>query len=749
MPPQSPPPKFQIFHGHRRPTQNRPTVRGGLFSDRVSQPSRKYPTTVTQSQPFDLSKWDPHLPQSSPSTSSPNPDDTTLLSFLSPIARFILDAFRKNRNHWGPPVVSELRKLRRVTPDLVAEVLKVQSDPVSASKFFHWAGKQKGFKHTYASYNALAYCLNRSNRFRSADQVPELMDSQGKPPSEKQFEILIRMHSDANRGLRVYYVYEKMKKFGVKPRVFLYNRIMDALAKTGYLDLALSVYDDFRDDGLVEESVTFMILIKGMCKMGRIDEMLRLLERMRANLCKPDVFAYTAMVKVLLSEGNLDGCLRVWEEMKRDRVEADAMAYATLVTGLCKGGRVEKGYELFREMKAKGFLIDRVIYGVLIEGFVADRKVGVACDLLKDLVDSGYRPDLGIYNSLIEGLCNVKRVDKAYKIFRVTVQEGLQPDFATVNPILVFYAETRKVDKFCEMLAQMEKCGFPVIDDLLKFFSFIVGKEDRVTMGLAVFEELKVKGYYSLGIYNTFMEALHKSGKVKKALSLFNETKDVDLQPDSSTYSIAIMCFVEDGDIHEACACYNKIIEMSCVPSIAAYRSLARELCKIGEIDAVMLLVRDCLASVTSGPLEFKYSLTILHACKSNNAEKVVEVLNEMIQQGCPPDDVVYSAIISGMCKHGTIEEARKIFSNLKEHKILTEANMIVYDEVLIEHMKKKTADLVVSGKLQIPISRKLDGKEEKRFQIAGVESIISLPCMVPLNLHLEEKPFHNTQRNL
>ncbi|KAM1124377.1 hypothetical protein ACFX2H_039427 [Malus domestica] len=749
MPPQSPPPKFQIFHGHRRPTQNRPTVRGGLFSDRVSQPSRKYPTTVTQSQPFDLSKWDPHLPQSSPSTSSPNPDDTTLLSFLSPIARFILDAFRKNRNRWGPPVVSELRKLRRVTPDLVAEVLKVQNDPVSASKFFHWAGKQKGFKHTYSSYNALAYCLNRSNRFRSADQVPELMDSQGKPPSEKQFEILIRMHSDANRGLRVYYVYEKMKKFGVKPRVFLYNRIMDALAKTGYLDLALSVYDDFRDDGLVEESVTFMILIKGMCKMGRIDEMLQLLERMRANLCKPDVFAYTAMVKVLLSEGNLDGCLRVWEEMKRDRVEADAMAYATLVTGLCKGGRVEKGYELFREMKAKGFLIDRVIYGVLIEGFVADSKVGVACDLLKDLVDSGYRPDLGIYNSLIEGLCNVKRVDKAYKIFRVTVQEGLQPDFATVNPILVFYAETRKVDKFCEMLAQMEKCGFPVIDNLLKFFSFIVGKEDGVTMGLEVFEELKVKGYYSLGIYNTFMEALHKSGKVKKALSLFNETKDVDLQPDSSTYSIAIMCFVEGGDIHEACACYNKIIEMSCVPSIAAYRSLARGLCKIGEIDAVMLLVRDCLASVTSGPSEFKYSLTILHACKSNNAEKVVEVLNEMIQQGCPPDDVVYSAIISGMCKHGTIEEARKIFSNLKEHKILTEANMIVYDEVLIEHMKKKTADLVVSGKLQIPISRKLDGKEEKQFQIAGVESIISLPCMVPLNLHLEEKPFHNTQRNL
>ncbi|BBG96465.1 Pentatricopeptide repeat-containing protein [Prunus dulcis] len=281
MPPQSPPPKpqnFTFFHGHRKP--HRTALQSAAASSPTASPSqtRRYPPPPPNLSPSNS----PNGIHTSPILAvhfiiQPCRHDTPLISL--PIARFILDAFRKNRNHWGPPVVSELRKLRRVTPDLVAEVLKVQNDPVSASKFFHWAGKQKGFKHTYASYNALAYCLNRSNRFRSADQVPELMDSQGKPPSEKQFEILIRMHSDANRGLRVYYVYEKMKKFGVKPRVFLYNRIMDALVKSGYLDLALSVYEDFRGDGLVEESVTFMILIKGLCKMGRMDEMLQLLER--------------------------------------------------------------------------------------------------------------------------------------------------------------------------------------------------------------------------------------------------------------------------------------------------------------------------------------------------------------------------------------------------------------------------------------------------------------------------------------
>ena len=593
----------------------------------------------------------------------------------------------------------------------MAEVLKVQTEPVLASKFFHWAGKQKGYKHNYASYNAFAYCLNRTNRYRSADQVPELMESQGRPPSEKQFEILIRMHSDANRGLRAYYVYEKMKKFGVKPRVFLYNRIMDALVKTGYLDLALSVYEDFKDAGLVEESVTFMILIKGLCKSGRIEEMLEVLEKMRANLCKPDVFAYTAMIRLLVSEGNLDGSLQAWEEMRRDKVEPDVMAYATMITGLCKGRRVEKGHELFKEMKEKGILIDRAIYGTLVQAFVGDGKVGLACDLLKDLMDSGYRADLAIYNSLIQGLCNVKRVDKAYKLFQVTVQEGLGPNFETVNPILVSYAEMRKMDDFCELLVQRQKLGGSVMDDLSKFFSFMVGKKDGVKMAQEVFEEIKVRGYYSVAVYNILMVALHRIGMATKALSLLHEMKDMNVQPDSSTYSVAIECFVENENVKEACACYNKIIEMSCVPSVSAYCSLAGGLCKIGEIDAAMMLVRDCLANVKSGPMEFKYALAVLHACKSGNAAEVLAVLSEMMEDRCPPDEVIYTAVISGMCKHGTIEEARKIFSNLRERKFLSEARTIVYDEILIEHMKKKTADLVVSGLKFFGLESKLKTK--------------------------------------
>nr|GLL32143.1 pentatricopeptide repeat-containing protein At4g20740 [Ipomoea trifida] len=540
------------------------------------------------------------------------------------------------------------------------------------------------------------------------------MHMQGKPPTEKQFEILIRMHADANRGLRVYYVYEKMKKFDIKPRVFLYNRIMDALVKTNHLDLALSVYDDFRKDGLVEETVTFMVLIKGLCKSGQVNEAIELLDQMRKNLCKPDVFAYTAMVKVLVSEGNLDGCSRVWEEMKRDGIEPDVMAYGTFITGLCKGNQLEKGYELFEEMKEKKYLIDRAIYGSLIEAFVTSGKVGSACDLLKDMMNSGYRADLAIYNCLIEGLCNHRLVDRAYKLLRVTVKEDLQPDFFTVSPILISYAESKRMDDFISLLEQMQKLGFCIRDDLSKFFSVMVKKDNDIMLAWELFEELKLKYDCSVQSYNVLMEALHSIGKVDKALKLFQELNDKKFHCDSLSYSIAIQCFIEIDDIQEACSCYNRLREMSLVPSTLAYYSLVKKLCKIGEIDAAMMLIRDCLANVTNGPMEFKYTLTIIHVSKSNDAEKVVEVLSEMIEQGCPPNDIIHCAIICGMCMHGTIEEARKVFTAMRVRKLLTEAEVVVYDELLIEQMKKKTADLVLCGLKFFGLERKLKAKGSK-----------------------------------
>lgn len=503
-------------------------------------------------------------------------------------------------------------------------------------------------------------------------------------------------------------------RFGVSPRrTFLYNRIIDALVSCGRLDLALEVYDDLRaDDGLKEDAVTFTIICKGFCRAGRIDELVDLIARMRNEVCRPDVFAYTAMVKILISQGNVDGGLRVWNEMVKDGVEADVMAYSTLISGLCKEGRMEKGEELFREMKKKGFLIERAVYGALVEGFVAGGKVETGVEILKEMVGDGYRADLGIYDLLIKGFCVDGRVDKAFKFFQIVVLEGIEPEFTTLSPLLIAYADGHQMDMFYQLVDCISGLGLPVLDHLSSFFAAYLVKGGREMKALKVFMELKSKGYCSVGIYNILIEALHKVKELKKALLLFEELKNTEnLKLDSCTYSLAITCFAEDGDVREACSYFNKMKQNNWTPSVATYSSLVRELCTMGEINAAMTLVKDCLGNISSGPMEFKYSLRVLDACRSGKPEKVIEVLNEMVEQGYPMEDIIYCTVIHGFCKYASSGEVRKVFEFMKKSNILTEADFIFYEEMLNEHLKKETAGLVISGLKFFGLEKKLKWK--------------------------------------
>lgn len=143
---------------------------------------------------------------------------------------------------------------------------------------------------------------------------------------------------------------------------------------------------------------------------------------------------------------------------------------------------------------------------------------------------------------------------------------------------LLLALKENRMDEFFKLLEQMQKLDFPVIADLPKFFSVLV--EKKPIIALETFVQLKEKGHVSVKIYNILMDSLHKIGEVKKVLSLFDEMKGLSLKPDSFAYSIVILCLVELGEIKEACACHTKIIEMSCIPSVAAYSSLTKGLCK-------------------------------------------------------------------------------------------------------------------------------------------------------------------------
>ncbi|PUZ68643.1 hypothetical protein GQ55_2G045300 [Panicum hallii var. hallii] len=708
----SPPPpaarrrKHTIYHGHRRASPHRPTVRGGLFTDlRSPSPRPRAPDSPsTTATPFRLADWDPHSSPSSssvPSPSSPSASASASARRLSPLARFLLDALRRHQR-WGPPVVADLTKLRRVPPSLVAEVLTARPPPPPplALPFFLWAGRQKGFRHCFPAFHALASLLSAAGLPGAADQLPDLMRAHGRPVSHPQLTLLVRLHTAARRPLRALHALRRFRhEFDVKPEVHACNRVLGALAAAGHVEDALKLFDEMSETETQPMPVTFAIMVRALARAGMTERLLEMIGRMRSEVCQPDVFVYTALVKTMVRRGYMDGCIRVWKEMVKDGVEPDAMAYATMVGGLCKAGMVEEAAELFKEMRSKGLLVDRMVYASLIDGYVSIGRVGDGCRVLKEMIDAGYRADLEIYNTLISGLCGIGREDKAHKIFQIVLQEELTPSSDTVSPLLACYAEKGELVMFFGLVDKLAKLDLPVVEFLVDFMELFAGKDGRELKAVEVFDALRGKHYCSVGIYNVVIKNLLKIQDRKKALLLFEEMQSsVHFKPDSCTYSHMIPCFVDVGNVEEACSCYNSMMKENWIPSMPAYCALVKGLCKIGEINAAISLVKDCLGNVENGPTEFKYALTILEACRSKSPEKVINVVEEIIEVGCSMEEIIYSSIIYGFCKYASSTEARQIFTIMRERNILSEANFIVYEDMLNEHLKKVTADLVISG---------------------------------------------------
>ncbi|KAF4362537.1 hypothetical protein F8388_011364 [Cannabis sativa] len=146
-----------------------------------------------------------------------------------------------------------MKKLRRVTPELVANVLKVQTEPALASKFFHWAG-------------SLQSNVNR------VDKAHKLFLG----PNSETFNPIVVSYAEMKKMDEFCELLVQMKKLG--------SSVMDDFAKfwqwkclrTGKSEVIivyiLAVVSEMMQERCPPDDVVCSAVIFGMCKHDVIEE---------------------------------------------------------------------------------------------------------------------------------------------------------------------------------------------------------------------------------------------------------------------------------------------------------------------------------------------------------------------------------------------------------------------------------------------------------------------------------------------
>ncbi|KAI3455339.1 hypothetical protein Pfo_012002 [Paulownia fortunei] len=396
------------------------------------------------------------------------------------------------------PFVSQL------STNLVEQVLRrCKNLGYSAHRFFLWAQKIPGFRHSEKSYHILVDILGSSRQFPFLwDFLVEMKQTESCEISRENFWIVFRAYSRANLPSDAIRAFNKMVDFGIRPCVDDLDQLLYAMCKRKHVRHAQEFFDRVKDGDLCPSVKTYSILMSGWANIGESGSAQKLFDEMLER-----------------------GCV------------VDLLAWNSVLDALCKGGKVDEAYELFRGMRSKGLEPDAYSYSIFIHASCDANDLHSAFRVLDSMKRYNLVPNVFTYNCIIKKLCKNDKIDEAYELLDEMIERGVRPDTWSYNTILAFHCDHNEVNKALKLISRMDQD--PCERDMHTYNMVLkmlirIGRFDRVEK---VWYSMEERGFHpAVSTYAVMIHGLcKKRGKLEEAYKYFEMMIDEGIPPYTTT----------------------------------------------------------------------------------------------------------------------------------------------------------------------------------------------------------------------
>lgn len=393
--------------------------------------------------------------------------------------------------------------------DLVLNVLRRhRSDWKPAYTFFNWVKKNRGCSVGSCSYNEILDILGRMKRFPELTQLLDEM-SEGKIVfEERTYAIVVNRYAAAHK------VEEATR--------FFYRR---------------------REFGLELDSMAFQTLLLSLCRYKHVEAAEVLF------LTKKDEFGHGIKTMNIILDGwrvlgSLRETKRFWKDIIASRYKPDKFTYGIFINSLTKAGKISTAVKLFRGMWATG-APDVTICNCVIDGLCFKKRIPEALEIFHEMVQRNCHPNVATYNSLIKHLCKIQRMEKVYELLDEMEQKGESCSPNAVTYCYLLNAAKKPEDVF-EIMERMEKNGCKMTADTSNLMLRLYMGWDLEQNVKSTWLEMKKSG---LGpdqrSYTIMIHGLFDKGRMKEALSFFDEMTMKGMVPEPRTKSLVSAINIE------------------------------------------------------------------------------------------------------------------------------------------------------------------------------------------------------------
>ncbi|CAA0836851.1 Pentatricopeptide repeat-containing protein [Striga hermonthica] len=609
----------------------------------------------------------------------------------------------------------------RLSEPLVLDVLDYgKKDVLSCLKFFDWVGREPGFHHNRATFNAIFRIISKAKMMNLMMDFLQTYMKQRYVHRIRYFCILVMGYSVAGKPETALHVYGRMRFAGVDLDELAYHVLLNSLVDQGYFDVVETVVSEIMLRGY-QNKITHSIMVKSFCKQNALErgeEYLRNLARDDAKqlsdtsvgivvdaLCKSDQFskaallvddfqrmgvisldhAYGVWIKDLVNAGKLDGALRVMKDKQVVQgFVPDVFHYNLLICRLLRENRIEEVYDLLVDMRENEMLPDDVTMNATLCLFCKVGRMDIAMELHNSRAEFGLSVNYMAYNNLINTLLGDASVDEAYRVLRNSMEQGFIPGQKTFSIITDALYRDGRLDK---------------MKDLVLFMLDRNVMPDNAT-------------------YDKFISDFCRAGRVEEGYLVHSLTSSLNNISRKSTYMNLISGFSKSSRVGIAARLLMEMQEKRYIPNRKLVREVICCICKADNSENQFFGLLEMQLARNQLPASVVYKYFIDGAGRARRPELASQVFEMMRRNGIKPD--LSSSILV-------------LLSYLKSRKIAQALNL--FGELSMRWHKRKLWHIMVTGlcKAEKPeyASKILDDMKSKKLTptVECYEELIKVYC--------------------
>ncbi|KAL0083508.1 hypothetical protein F4703DRAFT_1738696 [Phycomyces blakesleeanus] len=359
--------------------------------------------------------------------------------------------------------------------------------------------------------------------------------------------------------------------------------------------------------------------------------------------------------------------------------------YNMLIHALCLHNKSNEAYQVFQRMRAKGLSPNVYSFNTLLGHYKRLNDVDKAIQLVNEMKQNGIARDASTYNIIFHLLLRNDMIEEAHDFWQQMTYERISPDVYTYSILFRIVNKTGDIemgeDLYKTILNQAQKklavnVDTVLVNELLLFKGSVSqdlsGMLDLYAKSSILFPRVKLDTVS----YNILLDTCLKLNNPTKAYKIYKEMVDVGLSPDEVTYGTIIDAEVRMGDIDGAIQIFKEMCTKGIMPTERIVTRLSNATAykhnDASSVQCVFDIVKKLNASIGL-TLDVKaYNALLSGLSKDGSSEQAQELFEEIfVQKGHVPDIVTYTNLIVSYINDQRIDEAMEIYYDIrKRHSI-------------------------------------------------------------------------------